>query len=84
MINNQSNDDLLTPEEVAELLRVPQATLYSWRHAGRGPTASKLGRHLRYMRSDVYAWVKGQSGPAESRPDPVTSRTARSNRNLRR
>lgn len=44
---------LATPEEVAEMLRIPLTTLYAWRTRGKGPRAVKVGRHLRYRLSDL-------------------------------
>jgi excisionase family DNA binding protein len=52
--------DLLTVAEVAALLRVPRSWLYA-RTASDGPEAIphlKLGRHLRFRRSEVEAWVE--------------------------
>lgn len=49
---------LLTVAQVAEYLQVPAQTLYVWHHKGTGPTAIKVGRHLRYRPSDVDAWVQ--------------------------
>lgn len=54
------DDDLLTIEQVAELLGLAKRTLINWRSAGRGPTAFRLGRALRYRRSAVDAWVAEQ------------------------
>lgn len=48
---------LLTTEDVAELCNVPIATVRKWRYEGTGPTACKLGRHVRYRREDVEAWI---------------------------
>jgi excisionase family DNA binding protein len=56
------DDRLLTMQEVAEFLGVPVATIYQWRHHGRGPRGIKVGRHIRYRRADVDAWVEQQSG----------------------
>lgn len=53
-------DDLLTLQEVAELLRVPQATLRYWRHCHTGPNSYKIGRHIRYERRDVHSWLRAQ------------------------
>jgi len=50
-------DDLLTLREVAELLRVPEATLRYWRNQHTGPDSYKVGRHIRYQRRDVRAWL---------------------------
>lgn len=58
-------EPLLKPAEVAEYLGVPKPTLYQWRHKGEGPPALRVGRHLRYRRSDVEAWLEAQaSDPA--------------------
>jgi excisionase family DNA binding protein len=51
---------LLLPQEVADWLGIPLQTLYSWRvdtGERRGPTGIKIGRHLRYRRADVEAWL---------------------------
>jgi len=52
---------LMTAEDLAEHLVVPIATLYAWRSRGQGPPAIKVGRWLRYRRSDVEAWLTKQS-----------------------
>jgi excisionase family DNA binding protein len=49
-------DRWMTPEEVAERLRVPRATLYAWRYKQTGPAAVRVGRHLRYRLSDLERW----------------------------
>lgn len=51
-------DRLLWPEEVAEMLGVPVGTLANWRYQGRGPAFVKVGRHVRYRRSDVVRWIE--------------------------
>ncbi len=51
------NDPLLTPTELAELLKIPVKTLYGWRYEHRGPAAVKVGRHLRYRETDVNRWL---------------------------
>ncbi len=45
-----------TPQDVAEFLGVPVATLYQWRCRGIGPTAHRVGKHLRYDPDEVRAW----------------------------
>jgi len=55
-------------EDVAWLaahLGVPQQSIYRWRVEGRGPRGIKVGRHLRYRRADVEAWLESQ---ADERP----------------
>ncbi len=48
----------LTTDQVADYLSVPVSTLYQWRHRGIGPRAARVGRHLRYRRTDVDRWVE--------------------------
>ncbi|MGW2092073.1 helix-turn-helix domain-containing protein [Promicromonospora sukumoe] len=56
---------LLTPDEVADMLRIPVRSLYVQRSAGRPtPPGVKIGRHLRYRLTDVEAWLDEQFGSA--------------------
>jgi excisionase family DNA binding protein len=48
---------LLRPQEVADFLGVPKATLYGWRYRGEGPPGIRIGRHLRYRAADVDTWI---------------------------
>ncbi len=48
---------LLTPHELATLLRIPLKTLYQWHYLRTGPEAFRVGRHLRYRRSAVARWL---------------------------
>lgn len=50
--------DLLTRAEVAELLRVPEATLARWAYIGQGPPYFRVGRYARYRRGDVDIWLE--------------------------
>lgn len=50
-------DRLLITEEVAEILRVPTQTLYTWRKAGKGPKAARLGKGLVWRESDVRRYI---------------------------
>ena len=56
-----AGDELLTIGEVADIVRVPVATLRYWRHLGTGPRSFRIGRGVRYWRSEVSAWLHGQS-----------------------
>lgn len=53
-------DEMLTLDETAALLRVPENTLRYWRVIGAGPRSFKVGRHVRYWKSDVVLWVTEQ------------------------
>ena len=55
-----------SPEELADELCIPVATVYAWRYQGRGPKGYKIGRHVRYKRSDVDAWLETRAD--EPRP----------------
>ena len=37
---------------------MPIKTLYDWRHKGCGPLGMRVGRYVRYRRSDVDAWLE--------------------------
>jgi len=50
----------LGPEEVAAELGVPLRTVYAWRSTGRGPRGARFGRHVRFRREDVDAWIEQQ------------------------
>lgn len=43
--------------DVARECSVPESTVRYWVHMGQGPPSYKLGRHRRFRRSDVEAWI---------------------------
>lgn len=57
-------DRLMSAEEVAAFLNVPVATLYQWRHHGVGPRGMRVGRHLRYRRQELEAWLDTRTAPS--------------------
>lgn len=50
-------DRLLTSAQVARICGMSTAAFYQRRWLGQGPTTIKLGRALRFRRSDVDAWL---------------------------
>ena len=52
--------ELLTPEQVAELLHVEASLLRRWRYERRGPMSFKIGKYVRYRLEDVLAWLDDQ------------------------
>ena len=54
-------DRLMTLVELGDLLGVPVGTLYGWRSRGEGPQGYRIGRHVRYRRSVVEAWIDAQA-----------------------
>lgn len=58
---NASGDlELLTPDQLCELLQVKKSWLYDQVEAGRLPCL-RLGKQLRFRRSDVQRYLDGQA-----------------------
>ena len=53
----EDDDDLLTPAELREWLKVSESTMNQWRWLNRGPRWIKVGRHVRYPRAAVREWL---------------------------
>jgi excisionase family DNA binding protein len=66
MSTDTTPSPLLSPQDLALELGIPIATIYKWNYSGGGPPLIKVGRHVRYRRGDVDAWLEAntQSGPA--------------------
>ncbi len=58
-----TNNEWLGIEELARELGVPVRTIYSWRVKGSGPRGATFGRHVRFRRVDVDAWVETRLDP---------------------
>ena len=56
-----AGDELLSMQEVADIVRVPLATLRYWRHLGTGPRSFRVGRSVRYWHTEVLHWLEEQS-----------------------
>jgi hypothetical protein len=65
---DHADDQMLNIEEAAAYLRVPVATMRYWRHTGDGPFSFKIGRHVRYWRSDLILWRAEQAHRPQERP----------------
>ena len=52
---------LMTLSDLSDMLGVPVATLYGWRHRGEGPQGYRIGRHVRYRREAVEEWLRAQA-----------------------
>jgi predicted DNA-binding transcriptional regulator AlpA len=50
-------DELLTEQQVADMLKVSRSTVRSWRSAGTWPPVVYAGRFPRYWRSAVEHWL---------------------------
>ena len=53
-------NEIMTAAEVADYLRVPLKSLYTWRYTHDGPPSARVGKYLRYRRTDVDEWLEGQ------------------------
>ncbi len=56
-----SNSDILTVEEAAELLKIPRSSVYKLAQEGKIP-AKKVGRHWRFHRITLLKWIAGELG----------------------
>jgi hypothetical protein len=61
------DDEMLSIEEAAAYLRLPVATLRYYRHLGTGPRSFKVGRHVRYWRTDLVLWLTEQTNRSQAR-----------------
>jgi len=66
-------EPLLSINDLASYLGVPVATIYDWRTNGTGPVGHRFGKHVKFMVSDVRAWVESQRDqPARGQARVVT------------
>ena len=65
-MNEVVDERLMTIAELSTMLGVPIDTLYGWRHRGEGPRGYRVGRHVRYRRSSVEAWLEEQADRRQS------------------
>ncbi len=55
------NEPLLSADEVAALLGVPRSSVYEYARRRRNPLPSvAIGRHRRFIRADLEAWLGSQ------------------------
>lgn len=65
---NTGGAELMTPQELAAYLDIRLNTVYTWTHQNMIPYV-KVGRLLRFRRSDVNDWLSQRSHKAHSRPN---------------
>lgn len=56
--------EFLTVADLADWLQVPVSTVYQWNHKSTGPRFVRVGKHVRYRRADVEAWLDQQAAAA--------------------
>lgn len=57
-VMSEHEGEILTPEQVAELLQVSPRTIEEWRRTRTGPPWRRMGRHVRYLRREVLVWFE--------------------------
>jgi len=62
--------NLMTEEQVSELLNVSVASLRRWRLERRGPAFIKVGSLVRYKPEDLELWLRAQPTGGTARPVP--------------
>ncbi|MEI7990575.1 MAG: helix-turn-helix domain-containing protein, partial [Chloroflexota bacterium] len=67
-MDNREND-ILTIDEAAELLRIPRSSVYKLAQQKKIP-AQKVGRHWRFHRATLLMWVAGQANFDGKKSDP--------------
>lgn len=62
-------DEFYTPEELARIAKVQTQTLAKWRSQRlHGPRFIKIGKHVRYRRSDVESWLHENTVGTDAQP----------------
>jgi excisionase family DNA binding protein len=64
---------LMSITDLSEMLGVPIHTLYRWRHKGEGPVGYRIGRHVKYRRATVEAWLETRTDERETLGPPSSS-----------
>lgn len=52
--------DLLTPEELADYLKISLRTIEGWRLSKKGPPHVPMGKHVRYRADHLAQWLNQQ------------------------
>ena len=65
-IDRPDADALLTEAQAADFLNLSVRTIQAWRNKWAGPLYIRLGRTIRYRRSDLVAWIEKERRRAEA------------------
>jgi excisionase family DNA binding protein len=76
---SSSATEVLTVAEVAALLKVPPSSIYEWTryrgsHRGTPLPHRRIGKYLRFLRSEIDGWLVGLPQAANSRKRKYTRR----------
>jgi excisionase family DNA binding protein len=61
-----SDAELMSNEDLAAYVVVPLKTVEAWRYRGTGPRGIKVGRHVRYRKTDVDQWLDDHADDAQA------------------
>jgi excisionase family DNA binding protein len=64
LASNKPLDELLTLDELCAMLKITKATAYKQRSTGSGPPGYRIGKHLRFKRSEVFVWLESKKDSA--------------------
>jgi excisionase family DNA binding protein len=70
--------EFLSIVELAELLGVRPKTIYTLRARNDAPPAARVGRELRFRRSDIDEWMRARTEPKSRRPRQARVGSSRS------
>jgi len=57
--------------DLADWLHIPEPTIHQWRSRGTAPAAHRIGRHLRFHRDDIAAWLADRADPRPVQREPA-------------
>jgi predicted DNA-binding transcriptional regulator AlpA len=66
----EHQDDLVTTEQLSKMTSTAPITWVMARHEGRGPKYLKIGRSVRYRRSDIETFLRENGGAVGRRGRP--------------
>lgn len=67
-LTDADQGEWLGTADLAAMLNVEIASIYWLNHTGEGPPRYKIGRELRYRRSEVDEWAKTRRVPVQPGP----------------
>lgn len=66
---DDGNDHVLTPDELAEFLKVKKSQIYAWvnesKHTDGGIPFMKPGKFLRFSKKEILVWAKKRGRSVE-------------------
>lgn len=59
--------ELMTPKEAGKYLKTSIVTLAVWRHKEKGPKFIRTGRHIKYAKEDLDAYLRDNTVKTKKR-----------------